>query len=36
MFPFGEADLERVYANASTHYQRLAHVLLVDAWTGLR
>lgn len=36
MFPFGEADLERVYARACDRDQRLADVLLVDAWTGLR
>ena len=36
MFPFGEAELERVYDRASTRDQRLADVLLVDAWTGLR
>jgi integrase len=36
MFPFSEADLERVYANAAERDQRLADVLLVDAWTGLR
>lgn len=36
MYPFGEADLERVYAKACERDQRLADVLLVDAWTGLR
>lgn len=36
MFPFGKADLERVYAQAADRDQRLADVLLVDAWTGLR
>jgi integrase len=32
----GEADLERVYTRASERDQRLADVMLVDAWTGLR
>ena len=36
MFPFSEADLERVYARAVGRDQRLADILLVDAWTGLR
>jgi integrase len=36
MFPFSEADLERVYARAVERDQRLADILLVDAWTGLR
>lgn len=36
MYPFGEADLERVYENARTRSARLAEILLIDAWTGLR
>ena len=36
MFPFSEADLERVYVRAVGRDQRLADILLVDAWTGLR
>lgn len=36
MFPFGEVELERVYAAASVQSQRLADILLVDGWTGLR
>lgn len=36
MFPFGEADLERVYIRAAERSVRLAEILLVDAWTGLR
>ena len=34
MFPFGEQELERVYRRASERNQRLADILLVDAWTG--
>lgn len=36
MFPFGEEELERVYVTAQGRNQRLADVMLVDAWTGLR
>ena len=42
MFPFAEDELERVYAAAVSHLgasgrsTRLADVLLVAAWTGLR
>jgi len=36
MFPFHEADLEEVYEAALVRDRRLADVLLVDAWTGLR
>jgi integrase len=36
MFPFGEAELEEVYERARLRDGRLADVLLVDAWTGLR
>jgi integrase len=36
MFPFSEAELDEVYADAIERDQRLADVLLIDAWTGLR
>ena len=36
MFPFSEAELEEVYADAVERDQRLADLLLIDAWTGLR
>jgi integrase len=36
MFPFRETELEQVYRRASGRNQRLADILLVDAWTGLR
>ncbi len=36
MFPFGEQELERVYRRASERNQRLADILLVAGWTGLR
>jgi integrase len=36
MFPFGEQELERVYRRASDRNHRLADILLVDGWTGLR
>jgi integrase len=42
MYPFSEADLERVYARAVDRLRaadrgsRLADILLVAAWTGLR
>jgi integrase len=36
MFPLSEAELEEVYADAVTRDQRLADLLLIDAWTGLR
>ena len=31
-----EAELEEVYADAVERDQRLADLLLIDAWTGLR
>ncbi|GCD91529.1 tyrosine-type recombinase/integrase [Nocardioides sp. LS1] len=34
--PFGEDELESLYAGAAARDQRLADVLLVAAWTGLR
>ena len=42
MYPFSEAELERVYARAverlraAGHGSRLADLLLIAAWTGLR
>lgn len=36
MFPFREAELEVVYVDAVERDQRLADLLLIDAWTGLR
>lgn len=36
MFPFSELDLERVYVRASERNPRLADIMLLDAWTGLR
>ena len=36
MYPFGEDDLERVHAAARDRDERLADILLVAAWTGLR
>ena len=36
MFPFSEDDLERVFRKAAKRNDRLAELLLVDAWTGLR
>jgi integrase len=36
MFPFSEDELERVYIRATRRDQRLADLLLIDAWTGLR
>ena len=36
MFPVGERELERVYRRASERNQRLADILLVAGWTGLR
>jgi hypothetical protein len=36
MFPFSEDELERVYVKAAGRDQRLADLLLIDAWTGLR
>jgi integrase len=36
MYPFGEQDLERVYATARNRDERLADLLLIASWTGLR
>lgn len=36
MYPFGEAELERVYENARQRSARLAEIMLIAAWTGLR
>jgi integrase len=36
MLPFSEDELERVYVRATARDQRLADLLLIDAWTGLR
>lgn len=36
MYPFSEADLERLYLRATARNQRLADLVLIDAWTGLR
>jgi integrase len=36
MYPFGEHELERVYRRAAGRNQRLADIMLVGAWTGLR
>jgi integrase len=36
MYPFGEEDLERIHANASSKDERLADILLIAGWTGLR
>ena len=34
--PFSEDELERIYLRATARDQRLADLLLIDAWTGLR
>ncbi len=36
MFPCNESELERAYLRALERNERLAVILLVDAWTGLR
>ena len=36
MFPFGEGGSERVFEKARVRNERLADLLLIDAWTGLR
>ena len=36
MFPLNEAELELMAARAAERNQRLADILLVDAWSGLR
>ncbi len=36
MYPFSEAELEELYARAVQRDQRLADIVLIAAWTGLR
>jgi len=36
MLPFSEDELEGIYVRATARDQRLADLLLIDAWTGLR
>jgi integrase len=36
MFPLNEAELELTVRRAAERNQRLADILLIDAWTGLR
>jgi integrase len=36
MLPFSEDELERIYVQATARDQRLADLLLINAWTGLR
>jgi integrase len=36
MYPFSEAELEAFYRRAAEFNQRLADLLLIDGWTGLR
>ena len=36
MYPFSEEELEELYGRAALRDQRLADILLIDAWTGLR
>ena len=36
MFPLNEAELDLMVTRAAARNQRLADILLVDAWTGLR
>lgn len=36
MFPFGEQDLEQLHAEAAKRDERLADLVLIAAWTGLR
>jgi integrase len=36
MYPFNEAELERFYQRAAGRNQKLADLVLIDAWTGLR
>jgi integrase len=36
MYPFSEEELEELYGRAVQRDQRLADILLVGAWTGLR
>ena len=36
MYPFSEAELERVHLRAAGRNRRLADLVLIDGWTGLR
>ena len=36
MYPFSEAELEAFYRRAAERNQRLADLVLIDGWTGLR
>ena len=36
MYPFSEAELEAFYVRAAERNQRLADLVLIDGWTGLR
>lgn len=36
MYPFNEADLERLHQRAGARNHRLAGLVLIDGWTGLR
>ena len=36
MYPFNEVELERFYQRAAGRNQKLADLVLIDAWTGLR
>jgi integrase len=36
MYPYSEAELEAFYARAAARNQRLADLVLIDGWTGLR
>ena len=36
MYPFNEEELEELYGRVVQRDQRLADILLVGAWTGLR
>ena len=36
MYPFSEGELERFYSRAAGRNQRLADLVLIDGWTGLR
>jgi integrase len=36
MYPYSEAELEAFYRRAADRNQRLADLVLIDGWTGLR
>ena len=36
MYPYSEAELEAFYRRAAARNQRLADLILIDGWTGLR